>query len=368
MLSVMSISGLAASLLLFFPLIEAKVPNVSGFELTWADDSEGRRDALPDPENPRNVRVNGKGSLQITAIRDLNGGWTSSRIKTQRTDFVAQPGGKMRIQASLKTPNMNGHGLGYWPAFWTLGSEYRGNYWNWPYVGEIGIMENPNVGNRIWGVLHCDRNPGGFCDESNGIGNSTSCPNSVCSGNLHTYTIEVDRSARPEILRWFVDGVQYHQVSETQLSEAIWTQTVHKPHFILLNMAMGGGFPDGISALKTPLNSTLSGGTYEADCSQSHRRLFQEIRMLKEDILVLNQFAMIVLENAALPSITATKNYIAKPHIVFLARRAGADTNHKPNTNIREAMQHASGHYGSRSYTILTFEQQLDRQGSFYVY
>ncbi|TDZ38066.1 Beta-glucanase [Colletotrichum spinosum] len=288
----MGFSSISKALLLALPLIEAKVPKIPGFELTWADDFMGRRNTLPDPDNwiidtgtsypggppawgtwelqtytdsVKNVRVNGKGNLQITAIRNLTGGWTSSRIETQRTDFVAKPGGKMIIQASLKTPNMRGHGYGYWPAFWTLGSEYRGNYWNWPYVGEIDIMENVNLGDLTWGVLHCDVNPGGFCNESNGLGNSTTCPNSRCPGNFHTYSIEVDRSSDPEELRWYVDGVQYHQVNATQMSDKVWAQTVHKPHFVLLNMAMGGGFPDGVAGFKTPTNATASGGTYEAE-------------------------------------------------------------------------------------------------------
>ncbi|KAF0315635.1 glycosyl hydrolase family 16 [Colletotrichum asianum] len=280
------------ALLYVLPAAQAHVPKIRGYALTWADDFNGRRNTLPDPDNwiidtgtsynggpahwgtgeiqtytndIKNVRMNGKGNLQITAIRNATGTWTSSRIETQRTDFMAQPGGKMIIQGSLKIPDLNGHGVGYWPAFWTLGAEYRGNYWNWPSIGEFDIMENVNLMDRHWGVYHCGTNPGGPCDESNGIGNSSTCPDSACPGNFHTYSIEVDRQNSPETLTWFVDGVQFHQVNETAIPDAVWKKTVHNPHFILMNMAIGGGFPNGIYGSETPTNATVSGGTYEAE-------------------------------------------------------------------------------------------------------
>jgi beta-glucanase (GH16 family) len=35
----------------------------------------------------------------------------------------------MRIEASISLPEVTTTtGLGYWPAFWTLGSTFRGNY------------------------------------------------------------------------------------------------------------------------------------------------------------------------------------------------------------------------------------------------
>ena len=63
-------------------------------------------------------------AVQITAIKSGND-WTSSRIETQRTDFMAPPGGRMRIQASLNLP-LVANPIGYWPAFWTLGAKFRG--------------------------------------------------------------------------------------------------------------------------------------------------------------------------------------------------------------------------------------------------
>ncbi|KAM5354087.1 hypothetical protein ACJ41O_000737 [Fusarium nematophilum] len=270
--------------------VQAAIPKIPGFKVTWCDDFNGPANTLPDPDNwiidtgtsypggppawgngevqtytdrVENVRTTGKGNLLITALRNSTGAWTSGRIETQRKDFMAQPGGKMRIQADLKVPALGDRGIGYWAAFWTLGADYRGNYWNWPSIGEFDIMENINNLDRAWAVLHCGTNPGGPCDEPNGLGDNRPCPGGSCAGNFHTYTIEVDRASYPETLRWFIDGVQHHQVNETELPADVWEQTVHRPHFVLLNMAIGGGFPNGVYGGETPLNTTASGGRYE---------------------------------------------------------------------------------------------------------
>ncbi|OLN96252.1 Beta-glucanase 1 [Colletotrichum chlorophyti] len=287
----MRLAGVAASLLLALPAAQAQIPKINNFNLIWGDDFLGRQNTLPDskiwtidvgtsypggPPNwgtwevqtytnsPNNVRLSGTGSLQITAIKNATSGkWTSARIESKRADFMAQPKGILRIQASLKIPNLGKGGAGYWPAFWTLGAAYRGNYWNWPAVGEIDIMENVNNADRVWAVLHCGTQPGGVCNEPSGLGNNRNCPNSACVGNFHTYTVEVDRSKSPEAIRWYVDNVQFHQILETQLPKETWKQTVQKPHFVLLNMAVGGAFPDAVAGQKTPLSTTLSGGILE---------------------------------------------------------------------------------------------------------
>ncbi|CCF38470.1 endo-1,3-beta-glucanase [Colletotrichum higginsianum] len=285
---------LAAILLLSLPVVQAQVPQIKGYGVLFQDDFTGKSNTSPDPNkwiidtgtsypggppnwgtwevqtytnNSNNVRVNGAGNLQITAIKDTaTGSWTSGRIESRQADFMARRGGILRVQASLKIPSLGGYaGIGYWPAFWTLGSAYRGNYWNWPAVGEIDIMENVNNLDRTWAVLHCGTQPGGECNEPSGLGANRGCPNKPCVGNFHTYTVEIDRTKAVEAIRWYVDNVQYHQVLQSQLPAATWTQAVQKPHIVLLNLAIGGAFPDAVYGKKTPLSTTLSGGTYEAE-------------------------------------------------------------------------------------------------------
>lgn len=264
----------------------ASVPSTpSGWSLVWSDDFNGSANTLPSSSNwifdtgyaypggpwnwgtgeiqnyttsTQNISLDGSGNLRITPIKN-GSSWTSARIETQRTDFKPPSGGVMRIEGRIQMPNVTGaSAAGYWPAFWALGAPYRGNYQNWPGIGELDIMENVNGLNQVWGTLHCGVNPGGPCNETNGLGGYRACPNSNCQGNFHTYAIEWDRSVSPEVLRWYVDGVQYLTVSQNQVGNTYWSQ-MSNGYFILLNVAMGGAFPNGVAGYSTPTSSTVSG-------------------------------------------------------------------------------------------------------------
>ncbi|AUH43314.1 glycoside hydrolase family 16 protein [Streptomyces sp. CMB-StM0423] len=211
-------------------------------------------------DSPENLQKDGKGNLTITPRRNASGGWASARIETQRTDFEAPAGGVMRIEARIQMPNVTGaEALGYWPAFWTLGDAYRGNYWNWPGIGEFDIMENVNGVDSVWGVLHCGTAPGGPCNENNGLGASRACPGGSCQSGFHEYALELDRSGPVEELRWYVDGQQYHSVNAEQVGAETWANLAHHGHFLLLNVAMGGAFPDGVAGHATPTDATRPG-------------------------------------------------------------------------------------------------------------
>ncbi|HEY0641008.1 MAG TPA: glycoside hydrolase family 16 protein [Pseudonocardiaceae bacterium] len=263
-------------------------PAPSGWTLVWSDDFNGSAGSLPSSGNwiidtghgypggppnwgtgeiqnytnsPSNVSHDGAGNLRITPLRDGAGNWTSSRIETQRADFKPADGRILRIEGRIQMPNVTGEAaLGYWPAFWALGSPYRGNWWNWPGIGEYDIMENVNGINSVWAVLHCGVAPGGPCNENNGIGASRACPGSTCQSAFHTYRFEWDRSITPNQFRWYVDGIQYHSVSQAQLPADTWNNmTSHAGYFILLNVAMGGAFPDGVAGRVTPVPATVPG-------------------------------------------------------------------------------------------------------------
>lgn len=136
------------------PAIQAAVPTISGFTTTWSDDFVGTANSLPSTSNwifttgtsypggaanfgtgeiqtytssPNNVRLTGNGSLEIKASKDSSGAWTSARIESQPTNFKCAKGKKLRMQGSLSLPVVGSNGIGIWPAFWTLGSKFRGN-------------------------------------------------------------------------------------------------------------------------------------------------------------------------------------------------------------------------------------------------
>lgn len=191
-----------------------------------------------------NVALDGSGNLRITPRRDASGNWTSGRIESTRSDFQPPSGGKLRVQARIQMPNVTGAAAkGYWPAFWMLGSPFRGNYWNWPSVGELDIMENVQGLNTDWSTVHCGTNPGGPCNETTGIGGSTSCAGSTCQAGFHTYAMEWDRSTSPEEIRFYLDGVNFHTVRANQVDATTWANATNHGYFLILNVAMGGGFP-----------------------------------------------------------------------------------------------------------------------------
>jgi Carbohydrate binding module (family 6)/Glycosyl hydrolases family 16 len=270
-------------------------PPPSGWTTVWSDDFNGSAGSPPSAANwitdtghaypggpanwgtgeiqnytgnASNLSLDGSGDLRITPIKDGSGNWTSGRIESTRGDFQPAAGGKLRIEARIQMPNVTGDAaLGYWPAFWTLGDSYRGNYWNWPGIGEFDIMENVNGINAVWGVLHCGVNPGGPCNETTGIGANRACPGATCQAGFHTYTFEWDRSASPETLRWYVDGQQWHSVNAGQMDATTWANATHHGHFILLNVAMGGAFPNALGG-STPTAATVSGRPMVVDYVQ----------------------------------------------------------------------------------------------------
>ena len=210
-----------------------------------------------------NVYQDGNGHLVIKAIRDANGNWTSGRIETQRSDFQ-NPGGIVAMEASIQQPNVSGAaGEGYWPAFWMLGSPYRVDH-SWPKDGEVDIMEDVNGLSSVYGTLHCGTSPGGPCNETSGIGSGKrAC--SGCQTGFHTYRVEIDRSVSPEQIRWYLDGANYFTVYSNQVDATTWANAVDHAFFIIFDLAMGGGFPNGVAGHTTPTSSTASGASMLID-------------------------------------------------------------------------------------------------------
>jgi beta-glucanase (GH16 family) len=252
-----------------------------GWKRVWIDDFHGRAGTGVDravwkydtgqgifgtgeietmTDSPANVHLDGHGNLQITALgHDQT--WTSGRIQTIRSDFGAPAGGEMAVTASIRQPDP-ASGLGYWPAFWMLGPG------DWPGTGEIDMLEDVNALSEHSATLHCgnldDANPDGTlgpCHEFTGLSSGLlPCPG--CQRRFHTYTAVVDRRhPADEQIRWYLDGRQFFQVGEAQVGEPAWSAAVHHGYSIIFDLAMGGGYPDGVCGCTTPTGQTTSGGT-----------------------------------------------------------------------------------------------------------
>jgi hypothetical protein len=274
-----------AALAVSRPAGAALPPTPAGWSLAFSDDFNGQAGQLPSGQNwlfdlgtsypggaanwgtgevetmtnnPANVSLDGAGNLRITPIRAANGSWTSARIETQRTDFAAPAGGRMRVEGRLQQPNVTGtQALGYWPAFWSMGAAARPvGATNWPSIGEIDVMEDINGRSSEFATLHCGTAPGGPCNENTGIGSGErAC--SGCQTGFHTYAYELDRSVSPEQIRWYLDGVSFFTVNSSQVDATTWNNATHHGFFVILNVAMGGGFPAAFGG--GPTASTVSG-------------------------------------------------------------------------------------------------------------
>lgn len=200
-----------------------------------------------------NVYLDGNGNLMIRALGSGNS-WTSGRIHTWGANVVAPAGGELEVIASIEQPNP-GSGLGYWPAFWMLGPG------QWPENGEIDILEDVNALSEHSGTFHCGTLPGGPCNEGNGIGSGLQgCGG--CQTGYHTYTAIVDRrNTSDESITWYLDGNQFFRVDEHQFDTGTWQAAVDHNFMIILDLAMGGGYPNGVCGCSTPTNATTSGAT-----------------------------------------------------------------------------------------------------------
>ena len=200
-----------------------------------------------------NVYLDGNGDLTLKAIN--NGGtWTSGRIESTRDDFEAPAGGELEMTASIQQPNP-ANGLGYWPAFWALGSPMRTGG-GWPQSGELDMMEDVNGLNEASQTLH---------DSANSPGHALiACPaaGSSCQTGYHTYSVIVDRTnTAAETMQFVMDGVVESTITEASVGTAAWQAAIDHGFFIIFDLAMGGNYPDPLCNCTAPTSATTSGAS-----------------------------------------------------------------------------------------------------------
>ncbi len=222
-----------------------------GMSLVWSDEFDGDTVNLDNwtydiggwgwgngesqyyTDRPENARPE-NGVLVIEARDEIfeDNAWTSARLKTQGLQEF-QYG---RIEARLKVPA----GAGTWPAFWMLGANFEQDApeqeRNWPFVGEIDIMEytgkDPDL---ILGTIH---GPG----YAGAGGKSKWFPQDFAiADDWHVYAVDWNE----ERIQWFFDDEMYYEVTPQNLGQREWV--FDAPFFIILNLALGGtlgGFID----------------------------------------------------------------------------------------------------------------------------
>ena len=238
------------------------IAEYEGYQLVWHDEFDG--DAInPDNWNydiggwgwgngeaqyytdrPENARVeNGLLVIEARFERFENSYYTSARLKSE--DLQEFQYG--RIEARTKVPP----GAGLWPAFWMLGSNFEntldanGVYKsNWPFVGEIDIMEY--IGREPDLILGTAHGPGYSGALGLGRWNRQDYP---IADEFHTYAVEWTY----EGITWFYDGEAYFTLNREDVGDREWV--FDHEFFIILNLAVGGTFPGPISLnTKFPAN------------------------------------------------------------------------------------------------------------------
>ena len=175
------------------------------------------------------------GTLKIIAKREsytynnntLN--FTSARLNS-KYDFTY---GRVDVRAKLPSKQ------GTWPAIWTLGSNVNelGNYFGnsrgsvgWPECGEIDIMEQYGGDkSKVLGTFHWRSEATGShaMHPENGGGMYIENTNS----EYHIYSMVWNSS----IIQIFVDDILVEQLNNMSSEEEF-----RNPHYLLLNVAMGG--------------------------------------------------------------------------------------------------------------------------------
>lgn len=180
----------------------------------------------------------GDGRLTLLALRHEDGAphrYTSASITTQRKRSFTY--GIIEMRARLP------RGKGIWPAFWMMGDEPDatiGEY-RWPACGEIDIMEmvgGPGgadataYGTLHWGTLQPYAH---FSNDQHGAPHQYALDTGAFADDWHVFSLEWT----PQRMAWHVDGRCFLE----QAIDRPGMEMLHRPFFLMLNLAVGGDWP-----------------------------------------------------------------------------------------------------------------------------
>ncbi|MFE9818444.1 discoidin domain-containing protein [Streptomyces sp. NBC_00236] len=250
--------------------------------LVWSDDFDGAAGGRPDsskwradpgtgPNNEleyytdhRNAALDGAGHLVMEARKEATAGsscprdplsgsttcqYTSARMNTGAT-FQFTYG---RVEARIKVPKGNG----LWPAFWMMGGDFLTGR-PWPYNGEVDIMEI--LGKDVktaYSTVHAPAYNGG-----GGIGAPYTLPgNADFSDDFHTWVADWNSKG----ITYSLDGRTVLTLDKEQVEQTRGPWIFDHPHYLILNLAVGGDWP----------GPTDAGTPFPAKMLVDHVRVYQ---------------------------------------------------------------------------------------------
>jgi beta-glucanase (GH16 family) len=222
-----------------------------GYHLVWADEFSLEPDGLPDPAKwiceqgfirnhesqyytrarPENARIE-KGQLIIEARKEDYAPAPGQPPVAHHTSAALETRGRAdwtygRIEVRARLPE----GKGVWPAIWTLGTSEGDPKVGWPKCGEIDIMElvgwQPGV---IHGTVH-------YFVEGHHASQESHIPIAHPESDFHVYAAEWT----PDQINLSVDEKKYVSF-DVNKAENEGQNPFRKPHFLLLNVALGGAW------------------------------------------------------------------------------------------------------------------------------
>ena len=172
--------------------------------------------------------------------------YTAGSIKT-RGKYSVQYG---RIEISAKLPL----GRGIWPAFWMMGDKG-----GWPKCGEIDVMEY--VGFQP-DVIHANVHWYDY-RKSHHTSKGDKLNKQSPGDGFHIYAVEWDAKQ----MKFFYDDKVYH-TWDMSLAETEKGNPFRQPHYILLNLAIGGGWGG-----KKGIDDTIFPQRYEIDYVRVYKKI-----------------------------------------------------------------------------------------------
>lgn len=201
---------------------------------------EARRENRPNPNYDPNSQDWKKNRKEIE--------YTASSLKTQ--GLHSWKYGRIEMRARIDTR------AGLWPAFWTLGVEGE-----WPRNGEIDIMEfyrGMLLANIAWGSE--TRFKGVWQDLKKPI---ETFEDRRWGKKFHVWRMDWDEKA----IRLYVDNelLNFVELSQTVNRDGSGKNPFMQPHYLLLNLAIGGDNGGDPSSTKFP-------SKYEIDYVRVYQR------------------------------------------------------------------------------------------------
>ena len=211
-------------------------------------------------DSPRNVRVeNGCLVLEVHKERTKNPkfkpgskNWKEREYSEYTSGSVTSLGKKSFLYGKIEIRAKVPLGRGMWPALWLMGENIR--QYSWPRCGEFDLMEwvgsDPNA---VFGTMHC-YDPAKSRKATRTVSFGQRLEGMKPWDGFHIYAAEWDENSIVFLydgIRYFTYDVNLATLHDTGPEKGEYNP-FRKPMFIIMNLAMGGGWAGEVDDAHVP--------------------------------------------------------------------------------------------------------------------